>query len=180
MKAFVLLAKGFEEIEAITPIDILRRAEIDVVTLSITDNKTVKGAHNVEVIADDVLKNRLDEKADIIITPGGLAGSEYLRDSVMVQNFLKKQSVEERLIASICASPIALDSACILNRTNYTCYPSIEKQIKTGNYINERVVLDNKIITAQGPGVATDFAFKIVEVLLGQEKVKSLKTEMLI
>ncbi len=180
MKAYVLLADGFEEIEAITPIDVLRRAGIEVKTLSITNEKAVKGAHNIEIIADDILANQIDNKADIIITPGGLPGSSNLRDNTMVQSLLKKQFAENKLIASICASPIALDSASILNDATYTCYPGFESNIKTGTYINERVVFNNNIITAQGPGVAMEFALKIVEVLLDKETADNLKKEMIV
>ncbi len=179
MKAFVLLADGFEEIEALAPIDVLRRAGVDVLTLSINDNKNVVGTHNVSVVADDFLANHIDEKADIIITPGGLPGAFYLRDSKLVQEILKKQFDDKGLIASICASPIALDSAGVLD-AKYTCYPGVEKQIKSGNYLNERVVFDKNIITGKGPGAAIEFALKIVEVLLGKEKADSLKEEMIV
>ncbi len=178
--AYVLLADGFEEIEAITPIDVLRRAGIEVTTLSINREKTVKGAHNMKIIADDILEKYINSKADVIITPGGLPGSTNLRDNTMVQNLLQRQFRENRLIASICASPIALDAASILDEVTYTCYPGFEGNIKTGNYINERLCFDHNIITAQGPGVAFDFAFKIVETLLGKEIVENLKKETLV
>ncbi len=180
MRAYVLLANGFEEIEAITPIDVLRRAGFDVTTLSIHDSKKITGAHNVIIAADGLLSDYLNESPDIIITPGGMPGSTNLKESNLVIEIIKKQVSENRHVASICASPIVLDEADVLNTKNYTCYPGFEKVIKSGNYSDDRVVSDNKIITAKGPGVAIEFALKIVEELLGENVSNDLKKAMIV
>ncbi len=180
MKAYVLLAEGFEEIEAITPIDVLRRAGIDVITLSISREKSVIGAQNIEVVADDILENHLNEVPDIIITPGGLPGSEHLKNSELVQMIIKRQHSENKYIASICASPIALERAGVIKDKTFTCYPGFETQINSGTYSGNSVEIDGNIITAKGPGVAMDFSLKIVETLIGKEISEQLRTGMIV
>ncbi len=180
MKAFVLLAEGFEEIEAVAPIDVLRRAGVTVLSLSISREKKVKGAQGIEIIADDILENHLNEAPDIIITPGGLPGSEHLKNSELVQMLLKRQYSENRYIASICASPIALERAGIVDGKKFTCYPGFEKQVTSGIHTGERVEVDGNIITSKGPGVALEFSLKIVEVLAGREISDQLKSGMIV
>ncbi len=180
MKAFVLLANGFEEIEAITPIDVLRRAGIEVTTLSIHDSKKLLGAHNVIIAADALLTDKIDESADIIITPGGMPGSRHLKESELVRKMLKKQYQEGRYIASICASPIALEASEVIKDTDFTCYPGFEGDIKSGNFVDERIVHDKKVITAKGPGVALEFSLKIVEILMGKQSAETLKKAMIV
>ncbi len=180
MKAFVLLANGFEEIEAITPIDVLRRAGIEVITLSIHDSKKLLGAHNVIIAADALLTDKFEESADIIITPGGMPGSKHLKESKLVKQMLKKQHEKNRYIASICASPIALESSGVIKDTNFTCYPGFENKIESGNFVSQRLVHDENIITAMGPGVALEFSLKIVEILKGKEVADNLKKAMIV
>ncbi len=179
MKAYVLLANGFEEIEAISPIAILRRAGIEVFVLSVGKSLTVRGSHKTLITCDDFLINRLNELPDIIITPGGMPGSTNLRDNHEVQDILRRQKENGKYIASICASPIALDKCGVLKNTDYTCYPGFEKVIKNGNFTDKPVVFDNNIITARGPGVAFEFAYKIVHVLLGDSASDKIKEEMI-
>ncbi len=180
MKAFILLANGFEEIEAITPIDVLRRAGIEVITLSIHDTKELKGAHNIIIEADALLSEHFNELPDIIITPGGMPGSSNLKENKMAIEMIKKQASEKKLIASICASPIVLEEADILKSIRYTCYPGFENEIKNGKFVDSRVVSDKNIITAKGPGVALEFALKIVEELIGENKANDLKKAMIV
>ncbi len=180
MKAFVLLANGFEEVEAITPIDVLRRAGIEVTTLSIHESKKLLGAHNVIIAADALLADKIDESADIIITPGGMPGSKHLKESTLVQKMLKKQHEENRYIASICASPIVLESSGVIKDTNFTCYPGFESEIQSGNFVDDRIVHDKKIVTAKGPGVAMEFSLKLVEILKGKEAADNIKQAMIV
>ncbi len=180
MKAYVLIAKGFEEIEAITTVDVLRRAGMEVLTLSIGESRQVKGSHNIEIITDDLLENYIDKYPDIIITPGGMPASEYLRSSNLVRTLLRNQFNKGKYIASICASPIVLDAVDILDDISYTCYPGFEQQIKGRKRLNQRVVVSHKIITAQGPGVSMDFALKIVEELISKDISEQLKKDLVV
>lgn len=180
MKAYILLANGFEDIEAIVPADILKRAGIDVKLISIHDHVAVTSAHQIKLTADDLLKNNLNQLPDIIITPGGEMGAYALRDNPDVQLLLKTQHQNNRYIASICASPVALDRAGILKDKAFTCYPGFENQITSGHHQKDRIVVDDKLITAKGPGVAFDFSFKIVELTIGSAMSQQLKSEMFI
>ncbi len=180
MKAFVLLANGFEDIETLTPIDMLRRAGADVKLLSIYDELTVTSAHDVKITADGLLKDFKDETADLVFTPGGLPGSEFLRDSAMVRELLKRQNDAGRFIASICAAPIALDKANVLENHLFTCYPGFEGAIGSGTHQSQRVVVDGNLITGMGPGASFEFGLKIVEVTMGGSAAKQLKSDMLI
>lgn len=176
MKAYVLLADGFEEIEALATTDILRRAEIEVFLCSI-DELQVKSSSGTKVLAD-LLIDEVKEY-DILITPGGMPGSSNLKNSKKVISLIKKANEKNKFIASICASPIVLDEADVLKDKNYTCYPGFEKEIKTGNYKDERVVVDSKIITAKGPATTFEFAYEIVNQLKGNEMVEKLKRDMI-
>ncbi len=180
MRAFILLADGFEDIEMIAPLDILRRAGADVKTLAIGDDLTVSSSHNVKIIGDGLLKDHIGEAPDVVITPGGMPASKYLSESSLVKKLLKRQADEDRLIASICASPLALHSAGALNGRRFTCYPGVEAAINSGRHSAQKLVVDGKLITAMGPGVALQFGLKIVELTIGQTVAKQLSDAMII
>ncbi len=180
MNAFILLAEGFEDIEMIVPLDILRRAGGDVKMLAVGDDLTVSSSHQVNYICDGLLKDYIDLPADVIITPGGMPGSTHLSASPLVKSVLRRQAEANRFIASICAAPLALDSAGVLGDHQYTCYPGVEAAISSGRHRHERLVVDGKLITAMGPGVALDFGLKIVELLIGSDVAAQLKSAMLI
>ncbi len=179
MKIYVLLADGFESIEAIAPIDILRRAGGDVKMISINDSLDVKSAQDIIVKADGTLKENQDELVDLVILPGGEQGAYRLREDDRVRRFLAKHHKGNKYIAAICAAPIALDTAGILEGHSYTCYPGFEKSIATGDYQNERIVIDNYVITAKGPAIALEFGFILCELLFGKPIAQGLKTGML-
>ncbi len=175
MKALVLLADGFEEIEALIPVDILRRGGVEVQLVSIKED-IVKSSSGTKIVSDMKIKDV--KEFDIIITPGGLPGAENLMNDSKVINLIKNAYVNNKWIASICASPIVLDRADILSNKEFTCYPGFEKNI-TGTYVSERVVIDRNVITAMGPGVAFDFAFTILEKTLGKEIADKVRIETL-
>ncbi len=178
-KAFILLADGFEEIEALAPIDILKRAKVDVKLLAIGDSDMVTSSLGVVVKAEGLLKDHLDELPHLVLTPGGGLGSENLKKSKLVTDLLKRQNDAGKWIASICASPIALDEAGVLDGKNFTCYPGTEASINSGKHIAERIVVDGNLVTAQGPGVALDFGYKVVELLLNKAAADLLRNAML-
>lgn len=180
MKIIVFLAEGFEEVEALTVVDYLRRKDIQVDTISITEEKEVIGAHNIRVIADKTI----GEIEDInlykgAIIPGGMPGATNLRDDKRVIDIIKSLYEEDKLTAAICAGPIVLEKAGIIKGKNITSYPGFEGELKDGIYREESVVRDNNIITARGPALAVDFAIEIIRYLLGEEKAEELKKDIL-
>lgn len=180
MKAIVFLADGFEEVEALTVVDYLRRVDIDVTMTSITDDLEVKGAHDIVVKSDksiDKLENI--ESYDAVIIPGGLPGATNLRDDEKVIEIVKDINDKGKLVAAICAGPIVLDKAGVLKNKNVTSYPGFEDQLKDTKYLKQSVVKDINIITSRGPSLAVDFAIEIVRELLGEESVKELKKDIL-
>ena len=179
-KAAVFLANGFEEMEAISPIDILRRAGIEVDVVSINLDLKVVGAHGVKIESDINIKDVNVDLYDAIICPGGMPGSTNLRDNDKVISIIKEANSKGKLIAAICAAPIVLDKADVLD-VNYTTYPTVEKGIKGGTYQSDKkVVVDKNIITSAGPSTAIDFAVEIVRYLLDDNSAKTIKDELLI
>ena len=170
MKAFVFLANGFEEVEAITPIDLLRRADIDVTTVSISENKEVIGAHNVSFIAD-VLINEADfSDIDLLLLPGGMPGTTNLNACEELKRLIKKHVLESKLIAAICAAPIILGQMSLLEGEKAVCYPSFENQLLGADVQYNKVQKSNNIITARGAGCAIEFSLAIIEALCGKSK----------
>lgn len=179
MKALIILAEGFEEIEAVTPVDTLRRAGIEVVTAGVS-GRNIKGAHGISVSADIELKDAPDD-ADVVVLPGGLPGASNLVSEPKVLELIRSQVKGDRWIAAICASPaLVLEPAGVLSGKSATCYPGFEKHFGASTrFLSERVVVDGKIITSRGPGTALEFSLKIVEKLIGVQKVEELRSGMI-
>ena len=180
LKAVVLLAPGFEEIEAITVIDVLRRANISVRIAAVASDGDllVAGSHNISVKADCLVNELSCAALDLLVFPGGLPGSQHLADSEEVQQLAKEVAKKGGKVAAICAAPIALNAAELLSDTKYTCYPSFEEQIEAGEYTAARVQVSGNTITACGPGASMEFAFTILEELGLKELAENLKKEM--
>ncbi|MCF6464487.1 DJ-1 family glyoxalase III [Clostridium sp. Cult2] len=180
-KVLLLLAEGFEEVEALTTVDYLRRMDIIVDICSITEETKVKGAHRIVVEADKVLKE-IDsiKNYDGMVIPGGLPGATNLRDDGRVIDMVKEFNDGGKLVAAICAGPIVLERAGIIKGKKVTSYPGFEGDLKESEYKDDLVVQDNNIITARGPAVAVYFALKIVENLVGKEKKEELKKDILL
>lgn len=181
-KALIFIAEGFEEIEAITLIDILRRADVQVDICSISDALEVTGSHGITIKTDIKLSEVENaEIYDAIITPGGLPGSTNLRDHKGVidifQRFFDKPN---KVIASICASPIVLGKAGIGPQITGTCYPGFEQEAAFKDYKKEGVVLDKNVLTSMGPGTAFQLALKLTEVLVGEQKAQELYEQTMI
>ncbi len=167
-KILVPIANGFEEIEAISVIDICRRAGIEVVTAGVED-KVLIGAHNIKIEMDKKIDEVKSSDFDMIVLPGGLPNAFTLAEDKDVQRLLKEFEEKNKKIGAICAAPYALHKAGVLNQ-NYTCYPSFEKKIKDDGYQDDKnVVTDNNVITSRGPATAIDFALEIVKTLKGNE-----------
>ena len=178
-RILVPISNGFEEIEAISIIDICRRANIDV-TIAAVENIQTTGAHNIKIEADTMIENVSSTDFDMIVLPGGLPNAFTLADNIHVQKLLKEFKEADKNIGAICAAPYALHKAEVLN-ANYTCYPSFEQKIKLDGYHNEdSVVIDDKVITSRGPGTAMLFALEIVNILCGEETYTNLKNGLLL
>lgn len=164
---YIFLADGFEEIEAITTIDLLRRAQLKVSSVSISDKKEVTGAHGITIHADILFSEAKFEDAEMLILPGGMPGTDNLHKSALPQ-LLTDFNAQEKNIAAICAAPLILGDLGILEGKKATCYPGFESHL--GNSYVGGILVDSKnIITAKGPGVTFDFALSIIEKLCGKE-----------
>lgn len=174
---YVFLADGFEEIEAITTIDILRRAKYNVGTVGINSN-IVKGAHNIPVMCDTKQTDINYDKIEAIVLPGGMPGTMNLENSECVIKCIDYCITNNRYIAAICAAPSILGHMKILRGLKATCYPGFEKELIGAKICNEAVCLDKKIITARGSGSALLFALKIVESISGKEFSDKIREEL--
>lgn len=174
----VPLAEGFEEIEAVSIIDVLRRGGIMVVSASLGDEK-VTGANGITMIANNRLEYIDPDEFDMIVLPGGHNGAVALKESEKVQNILKEFDKKNKLIGAICAAPMALAEAGVI-KNSYTCYPSYEDDIGIDKFTDKyKVVVDGNIITSRGPGTAICFGLEIIKKLVGDETYKSVKSGIL-
>ena len=172
----IFMANGFEEIEALTVVDICRRADIKIITVSIAGRRQLLGAHAIAIHADEVYDNVDFSKMDGIVLPGGMPGTRYLQNDEHVVACVKKFADEGKLVAAICAAPSVLGNAGVLDGKNATVYPGFETP--DVNWTGEAVVRDGNIMTGKGPGVAAEFALALVEYLEGKETADQLRTEM--
>jgi len=177
-KILIAIANGFEEIEAVSIIDVARRANIEVIIAAV-ENINLIGTHNIQIKADIKIEDVLAEDFDMIVLPGGLPNAFTLAEDVNVQRLLKEFKDKNKKIAAICAAPYTLHKAGVLSK-NYTCYPSFETKIKDDGYqATKDVVIDENIITSKGPATSMSFALEIVKILKGEEIYKSVKDDLL-
>lgn len=177
-KVAVMLANGFEEIEAITIIDILKRAGVQAKFVGL-DADILTGAHGVKVHADTTLDKISESEFDMIVLPGGLPGAQYLADSDRLKAVLKEFDASGKFVAAICAAPMALAKAGIIKQS-YTCYPGFETKVAKDGYISsQNVVKDGNIITSRGPATAMEFALELVRNLCGEQIYKDVKEGLL-
>jgi 4-methyl-5(b-hydroxyethyl)-thiazole monophosphate biosynthesis len=172
MKILVPFAEGFEEIEALTIVDVLRRAGIEVVIVGVPSS-IVTGSQGVRIFADKKISEIDPEDYDGIVLPGGNPGYKNLAKSEKILEMIRKFNSEGKLVAAICGSPAVLAKAGILQDKKATIYPGMEKEIPYPR--SEKVVVDENVITSQAPGTAMEFALKIVEYLLGKDRALSLR-----
>lgn len=180
MKVLVLLANGFEEVEAITQVDFLRRAGVTVVTASIGNELMVTGNFNIQVKADTLLSEVNSDDFHMVVLPGGVKGMENLNASKEVKDLLMEYNNKEKWLAAICASPKVLGGIGLLKDKKAICYPGHEDGLIGAELVQEDVVIDGKIITSRGPGTSAKFALKLIEVLCGSEKSIEIGTKTLI
>ena len=176
---YVFLADGFEEMEAVAPIDILRRLGISVTTVGVTGER-VTGSHGIEVTADTIIDKCDFSDASALILPGGMPGTLNLSNSQKLCSFIKEADTKGILLAALCAAPSVFLKLGILKGRDYTCYPGFEEETE-GNYKNVPLVVSegkSTVITAWGPGAAYRFAFAVGQKLTGKD-LTDLKASMM-
>lgn len=177
---YVFLAAGFEEIEAIATLDILRRAGLNVESVSISNDKEVTGAHGITVAADRLFSEVDFSEADMLILPGGMPGTKNLNAHEELKALLLAHSKAGKQLAAICAAPMILGQLGILEGKEATCYPGNEVHLKGAILSEYMIVQDGNVITASGPGVAAEFALQIVEHYFGDEKMEEISKALLL
>ena len=175
--AAVLLADGLEEIEAVTIIDVLRRAGIDVTTAGL-DGTDIDGSHDIDLEADTTLSNIEGDTFDVVILPGGEPGTTHLEEDPRVRKLLKKQYEEGRNVAAICAAPRVLSESGLLDNRQATSHKGVRDKLDTAEYTEEPVAKSGRIVTSRGPGTAIPFALELVRELVGAEKADELADYM--
>ncbi|MGI5960129.1 MAG: DJ-1 family glyoxalase III [Massiliimalia sp.] len=176
---YLFLADGFEEIEALTPVDYLRRCKIEVQTVSVKPEKTVTGSHGIPVTADITIDQVDREKIQAVILPGGMPGTLNLEQCEPLQQLIDFCAEQGKLLGAICAAPSILGHKGLLSGKKATCYTGFETALTGAEYTGAPVERDGNMITARGAGVAGQFAFALAEALVGKEAVKALKAGIL-
>jgi len=176
----IILADGFEELEAITIIDVLRRCNIEVITVSVTGKRVIHGAHGISVMADALYRNASVRDSEAIILPGGKAAAQTLYAFESLKSTICSLCGQKRIIAAICAAPMVLGDAGILEGVKATCYPGFERFLKGGIATEGAVVEDGNVITGNGPGAALPFVFAIARRFVSADVISKVKKGMIL
>lgn len=176
----LFLAEGFEEIEAVTVADILRRAGITVKLVSVSDQLMVLGAHNIAVFADFLFSNSDFTNTNMLILPGGMPGTKGLNAHIGLRKLILEFFQQGRALAAICAAPLVYGDLGLLQNKNAICYPGFEHHLVGAIIQDAEVVRDGAIITSKGPGTVVPFSLEIVDYFFGQNKVHELSSSMII
>ncbi|MBQ8510858.1 MAG: DJ-1/PfpI family protein [Clostridia bacterium] len=178
---YMFLAEGFEEIEALCPLDLLRRAGVSVMTVGV-GGKVIRGSHGIETIADITTAEaeRLLEKnpAEMVILPGGMPGTLNLQADPTVNRFIDEAVAKDAYLAAICAAPLILGERGLLDGREAICFPGFEDKLTGAKISSKKVVRDGKIITGKGMGVALDFGLALVAALVSEEKAAELRAQV--
>lgn len=179
MKIYTFLANGFEEVEALGPIDVCRRAGLEVVTVSIYDTEVVEGAHGVKIIADTTFADNDYSDADMLFLPGGMPGATNLDAHQGLRNAILAHHKDGKPLAAICAAPLVYGNLGLAEGKNMTCYPGFEKFLTGANYTAALVQVDGNLFTGKGPGAALALGYAIVEHFCGKETADGLRAGMM-
>ncbi len=176
-RILIPLAQGCEELEAVTLIDLLRRAGMTVISAGL-DAMPVRASRGVVLLPDTTLDEVLDQEFDMIVLPGGLPGADYLNQDARIQTLLKTTVAAGRYVAAICAAPKVLASAGLLAGKRATSYPGVLNTVSGLHFIDAPVVIDGQVLTSRGPGTAMDFALAIIETLLGIAQREAVEAQL--
>ena len=180
-RALISLADGVEDIECVTLIDVLRRAEVEVVVASIEGRRMITCARGTRMTADTMLVDVLAQDFDLIVLPGGMPGAQRLAEHEPLAEKVREQAKAGKLFAAICAAPaVALQQYGVLKQRRMTCYPAFSDRLSGCTFVDQPVVVDGNCITSQGPGTAMEFALTLVEQLSGKAKRKEVAEAMLV
>ncbi len=177
---YIHLAEGFEETEAVTIIDVLRRAGLNVISVSVTGNRMVKGSHNIEIKADILFEEVDFALGEMIILPGGMPGSKNLNEHEGLRSQIIDYQKRGKYLAAICAAPIVFGNLGILKGKRAVCYPGYEAHLVGAEVRSSPYIVDNNIITGRGVGAALQFSLEIVRILKGEESAIQLRKAMLV
>jgi len=175
-RVLIPLAQGCEELEAVTIIDLMRRAGIEVITAGL-DDQTITASRGVRLIPDAKLEDVMEQEFDMLVLPGGLPGADHLDEDRRIHTLLKKMSEGGGYTAAICAAPKVLAHAGLLNGKAATGYPGVldSMELPTTEMSRDAVVIDGRVVTSRGPGTAMDFALTLIAQLLGEEKRREVE-----
>ena len=177
-KVLVPIAEGTEEIEAVTIIDVLRRAGAAVTVASVSELQ-ITASRGVKLVADKLIGECVDETYDLVVLPGGMPGAEHLRNSKELERILTQQKDQGRLYGAICAAPaVVFQHHGLLDQRQATCHPNFVKYLEKMDSVESRVVVDGNCVTSRGPGTALEFALKLVELLYGEDKAREVAAPM--
>jgi 4-methyl-5(b-hydroxyethyl)-thiazole monophosphate biosynthesis len=180
-RALISVADGVEDLECVTLIDVLRRAEIEVVVASIEGRRMITCARGTRLTADTMLVDVLAQAFDLIVLPGGMPGAQHLAEHEPLAERVREQARAGKLFAAICAAPaVALQQYGVLKQRRMTCYPAFSDRLSGCTFVDQAVVVDGNCITSQGPGTALEFALCLVEQLLGKAVRKQVAEAMLV
>jgi len=177
-KVYIFLADGFEEIEGLTVVDLLRRANIDITMVSLNPTKRVTGSHSIVTEADITFEESDYQDADLLVLPGGMPGTNTLMNHTGLDKLLKEFHAKGKSLAAICAAPTVLGQKGFLQGKNATCYAGMEEKLLGANVIDAPVVVDGAIITSKGLGTAIDFSLSIIKHFLGEEAARKMAQQI--
>ena len=177
---YLFLGTGFEEVEAVATIDVLRRAEVELTTVSVMKERTVEGAHGVRIEADKMFDEIDCSNAEMLILPGGMPGTLNLGAHEGLSTAIREQNKKGRWIAAICAAPSILGKMHLLRNLQAVCYPGFEDQLEEAFVSKERVMVSGNVVTSRGPGCTIEFALQLATILKGEDVAKAVAEGMLV
>ena len=179
-KVYIFFADGFEDIEGLTVVDLMRRAGIDIQTVSIKETKEIRTSHGIDLLTDRTFGECDFSDADMLVIPGGMPGTKHLGECKPLVSLLQRQAAANKNIAAICAAPSVLGQAGLLNGYKATCYPGFEQFLTGATVTGDNVTVDRNITTGKGPGAAISFATAIITQIAGEEKAREVTSGMLL
>lgn len=173
-KVYLFIADGFEEIEGLTVVDLLRRANIEITMVSITGNRKITGSHQIVIQADEIFENIDFRDATLLVLPGGMPGAKSLLKHEGLDTLLKAHNAKGKALAAICAAPMVLGEKGLLKGKKATCFPGFEKNLIGAQIVEADVVVDGNITTSKGMGTAMDFGLTLIKNLKGKEEAAKI------